>query len=167
MDIWRFHKVKDYFFFVSECHGFCEGQGCHTGRPEAFWWANWTSKQAALSIMPYMNRAGYYSQIYFTTITFLTIIRQRGHVEDGSLKWLPMEVCQCLFDLSNLLWAISQCPFDPYQVGTKVYRAYWAGGRPSRAARPTHNHGEGRWSNLRVSCNPSKRWESVNLISIR
>jgi hypothetical protein len=38
-----------------------------------------------------------------------------------------------------LPWAVSQCPFDPYRVGAKVYRAYRAGGRPRRAARPTNN----------------------------
>jgi hypothetical protein len=34
-------------------------QGCHTGRLEAFWQANWAGRRAALSITPYMNRAGY------------------------------------------------------------------------------------------------------------
>jgi hypothetical protein len=34
-------------------------QGCHTGRPEAFWRANRAGGRAALSITPYMNRAGY------------------------------------------------------------------------------------------------------------
>jgi hypothetical protein len=37
-------------------------QGCHTGHPEAFWQANRAGRQAALSITPYMNRAGYYRQ---------------------------------------------------------------------------------------------------------
>jgi hypothetical protein len=37
-------------------------QGCHTGRPEAFWRANRMGGRAALSIMPYMNRAGYCRQ---------------------------------------------------------------------------------------------------------
>jgi hypothetical protein len=40
-----------------------------------------------------------------------------------------------------LPWVVGQCPFDPYQAGVKVYRAYWAGGRPRRAARPTDNPG--------------------------
>jgi hypothetical protein len=35
--------------------------------------------------------------------------------------------------------AVSQRPFDPYRAGVKVYRAYRAGGRPGRAARPTYN----------------------------
>jgi hypothetical protein len=26
---------------------------------------------------------------------------------------------------------VSQCSFDPYRVGAKVYRVYWAGGRPA------------------------------------
>jgi hypothetical protein len=30
-----------------------------------------------------------------------------------------------------LPWAVSQCPFDPYRAGAKVYRAYQAGGRPA------------------------------------
>jgi hypothetical protein len=34
-------------------------QGCHTGHPEAFWRANRVGRRAALSITPYMNRAGY------------------------------------------------------------------------------------------------------------
>jgi hypothetical protein len=33
-------------------------QGCHTGHPEAFWRANRAGRRAALSITPYMNRAG-------------------------------------------------------------------------------------------------------------
>jgi hypothetical protein len=37
-------------------------QGCHTGRPEAFWRAYRAGRRAALSIMPYMNRVGYYRQ---------------------------------------------------------------------------------------------------------
>jgi hypothetical protein len=47
-----------------------------------------------------------------------------------------MEVHRRPFDPSNLPWAVSQCPFDPYRAGAKVYRAYRAGGR---AARPTDN----------------------------
>jgi hypothetical protein len=39
--------------------------------------------------------------------------------------------------------AVSQRPFDPYQAGAEVYRAYRAGGRPGRAARPTDNPGCG------------------------
>jgi hypothetical protein len=31
-----------------------------------------------------------------------------------------------------LPWAVSQCPFDPYRAGAKVYRAYRAGGPPHR-----------------------------------
>jgi hypothetical protein len=34
-------------------------QGCHTGYLEAFWRANRAGRRAALSIAPYMNRAGY------------------------------------------------------------------------------------------------------------
>jgi hypothetical protein len=37
-------------------------------------------------------------QIYFTIVIFLTISRRHGHVEDGSLRWLPMEVCRRPFD---------------------------------------------------------------------
>jgi transposase InsO family protein len=37
-------------------------QGCHTGRPKAFWRANRAGRRAALSITPYMNRAGYCRQ---------------------------------------------------------------------------------------------------------
>jgi hypothetical protein len=37
-------------------------QGYHTGRPEAFWRAYRAGGRAVLSIMPYMNRAGYYRQ---------------------------------------------------------------------------------------------------------
>jgi hypothetical protein len=37
-------------------------QGCHTGRPKAFWRANRAGGRAALSIMPYMNQAGYLRQ---------------------------------------------------------------------------------------------------------
>jgi hypothetical protein len=36
-----------------------------------------------------------------------------------------------LFDPSNLPWAVSQRPFDPYRAGAKVYRAYWADRRPT------------------------------------
>jgi hypothetical protein len=43
-----------------------------------------------------------------------------------------MEVCQHLFDPSDLPWAVSQCLFDPYRAGAKVYRAYRAGGRAAR-----------------------------------
>jgi hypothetical protein len=32
---------------------------------------------------------------------------------------------------SDLPWAVSQCPFDPYRAGAKVYRAYRAGRRPA------------------------------------
>jgi hypothetical protein len=38
------------------------------------------------------------------------------------------------FDPSDLPWAVSQCPFDPYRAGAKVYRpyrAYQAGRRPA------------------------------------
>jgi hypothetical protein len=42
-----------------------------------------------------------------------------------------MEVRRRLFDPSNLPWAVSQCPFDPYWAGAKVYRAYQAGRRPA------------------------------------
>jgi hypothetical protein len=42
-----------------------------------------------------------------------------------------MEVCRRPFDPSNLPWAVSQCPFDPYRAGAKVYRAYRTGGRPA------------------------------------
>jgi hypothetical protein len=42
-----------------------------------------------------------------------------------------MEVRRRQFDPSNLPLAVSQCPFDPYRAGAKVYRAYWAGGRPA------------------------------------
>jgi hypothetical protein len=35
--------------------------------------------------------------------------------------------------------AVSQRPFDPYRVGTKVYRAYRPGGRLGQAAHPTDN----------------------------
>jgi hypothetical protein len=77
-------------------------------------------------------------QIYFTAVTFLIIARRRGHVEVGSLRWLSTEVHWRPFDPSNLPWAVSQCPFDPYRAGAKVYWTYWAGGR---AARPTDNPG--------------------------
>jgi hypothetical protein len=40
-----------------------------------------------------------------------------------------MEVRRRPFDPSNLPWAVSQCPFDPYGAGAKVYRAYWTGKR--------------------------------------
>ena len=63
-------------------------------------------------------------QIYITVETFLTISCQRGHMEDGSLRWLSTEVYQCPFDPSNLSWVVNQCSFDPYQAGAKVYRAY-------------------------------------------
>jgi hypothetical protein len=62
-----------------------------------------------------------------------------------------MEVCQCPFDPSDLPWAVSQCLFDPYRAGTKVYRAYQAG---RRAARPTDNPGK----NLR-----NKKWRQNKL----
>jgi hypothetical protein len=78
-------------------------------------------------------------QIYFTVVTFLTVARRCSHVEVGSLRWLSTEVRRRPFDPSNLPWTVSQCPFDPYQAGAKVYRAYWAGGRPGRAACPTDN----------------------------
>jgi hypothetical protein len=42
-----------------------------------------------------------------------------------------MEVRRRSFDPSNLPWAVSQCPFDPYRAGAKVYRAYRTGGRPA------------------------------------
>jgi hypothetical protein len=42
-----------------------------------------------------------------------------------------MEVRRHPFDPSNLPWAISQCPFDPYLAGAKIYRVYRAGGRPA------------------------------------
>jgi hypothetical protein len=42
-----------------------------------------------------------------------------------------MEVRWRLFDHSDLPWAVSQCPFDSYWAGTKVYRAYRAGRRPA------------------------------------
>jgi hypothetical protein len=42
-----------------------------------------------------------------------------------------MEVRRRLFDPSNLPWAVSQCPFDPYYAGVKVYRTYRTGGRPA------------------------------------
>jgi hypothetical protein len=42
-----------------------------------------------------------------------------------------MEVRRRPFDPSNLPWAVSQCPFDPYRAGAKVYRAYRAGQRPA------------------------------------
>jgi hypothetical protein len=48
-------------------------QGCHTGRPEAFWRANRAGGQAALSITPYMNRAGY--------------CRQRNYCSKFTLLW--------------------------------------------------------------------------------
>jgi hypothetical protein len=118
-------------------------QGCHTGRPEAFRRANRAGGRAALSITPYMNQAGYCRQkllfqIYFIVVTFLTISRRRGHVEDGSLRWMPMEVCRR--------------PFDPFiyhgrSVNARLtligwaQRAYRAGGRSRRAARPTNNPG--------------------------
>jgi hypothetical protein len=44
-------------------------------------------------------------------------------------RWLPTEVRRRLFDPSNLPWVVSQCPFDPYRAGAKVYRA---GGPPHR-----------------------------------
>jgi hypothetical protein len=43
------------------------------------------------------------------------------------------------FDPSNLSWVVSQCPFDPYQAGAKVYWAYQAGrraGGPDRQPAP-------------------------------
>jgi hypothetical protein len=46
-------------------------------------------------------------------------------------RLLPTEVRRHPFDPSNLPWAVSQCPFDPYRAGAKVYRAYQAGGRPA------------------------------------
>jgi hypothetical protein len=82
--------------------------------------------QAALSIMPYMNRAGGTVDREITVPNLLYC--QHGHVEDGSLRWLPMVVRRHLFDPSNLPWAVSQCPFDPYRAGAKVYRA---GGQPA------------------------------------
>jgi hypothetical protein len=42
-----------------------------------------------------------------------------------------MEVRRRPFDPSNLPWAVSQCPFDPYRAGAKVYRAYRTGGQPA------------------------------------
>jgi hypothetical protein len=42
-----------------------------------------------------------------------------------------MEVRRRPFDPLHLPWAVSQCPFDPYQAGAKVYRAYQVGGRPA------------------------------------
>jgi hypothetical protein len=70
-------------------------------------------------------------QIYFTAVTFLTVARRRGHVEVGSLRWLSTKVRRRPFDPSNLPWAVSQCPFDPYRAGAKVYQAYWADRRPA------------------------------------
>jgi hypothetical protein len=50
-------------------------------------------------------------------------------------RWLPTEVHLRPFDPSNLPWAVSQCPFDPYWAGVKVYQAYRAGGQ---AGGPPH-----------------------------
>jgi hypothetical protein len=69
-------------------------------------------------------------QIYFTVVTFLTISRRRGNVEDGSLRWLPQK-CAGAHLTFYLPWAVSQCPFDPYRAGAKVYWAYWAGWQPA------------------------------------
>jgi hypothetical protein len=48
----------DYITTAIHLYYDCD-QGCHTRRPEAFWRANRAGGQAALYIMPYMNRAGY------------------------------------------------------------------------------------------------------------
>jgi hypothetical protein len=47
---------------IIQIKGSGPGQGCHTGRPKAFWRANRAGGRAALSITPYMNRAGYCRQ---------------------------------------------------------------------------------------------------------
>ena len=52
-----------------------------------------------------------------------------------------MEVRWRLFNPLDLPWAVSQCPFDPYQAGAKVYQAYRASGR---ATRPTNNLGSNK-----------------------
>jgi hypothetical protein len=54
-------------------------------------------------------------------------------MEIGSLRWLSTEVHRRPFDPSDLPWTVSQRPFDPYRLGTQVYRV---GGQ---AARPTNN----------------------------
>jgi hypothetical protein len=74
-------------------------------------------------------------QIYFIAVTFLIVARQHGNVEVGSLRWLSTEVRWHPFDPSDLPWAVSQRPFDPYRAGAKVYRVYQASGR---AGSPPH-----------------------------
>jgi hypothetical protein len=78
-----------------------EYQGCHIGRPEAFWRTNRAGGPVHYAL--YEPRGVLYTekllfQIYFTVVTFLTISCRRGHVEDGSLRYLPTEVCRRPFD---------------------------------------------------------------------
>jgi hypothetical protein len=68
-----------------------------------------------------------------------------------------MEVRRHLFDPSNLPWVVSQCPFDPYRAGAKVYRARAGAARappppppPPPPARPIDNP-EGTYQLLSVA----------------
>ena len=84
-------------------------------------------------------------QIYFIALTFLIIFRWCGHVVDGSLRWLPTEVCHHPFDPSNLPWAVSQCPFDPFWAGIKVYQADLVGRWAVQVGNPSHKQPCLRW----------------------
>jgi hypothetical protein len=110
-------------------------QGCHTGRPEAFWRANRAGGPVHYALYEpggvlYTEKLLF--QIYFTVVTFLTISRRRGHVEDGSLRYLPTEVCRR--------------PFDPFIYHrrsvnahlTLIGRARRSIGRIGRAGGPPH-----------------------------
>jgi hypothetical protein len=56
---WMEDKLVDALYNLQPV---LDRQGCHIGHPKAFWRAYWAGGQAALSIMPYMNWAGYYKQ---------------------------------------------------------------------------------------------------------
>jgi hypothetical protein len=66
-------------------------QGCHTGCPEAFWRAYRAGRRASGQVGGPIHYALYEPggvvwtekllfQIYFTTVTFLTVARRHGHV---------------------------------------------------------------------------------------
>jgi hypothetical protein len=51
-----------FFYFQDLVPYYPNSQGCHTGHLEAFWQAYQAGGRAALSITPYMNRAGHCRQ---------------------------------------------------------------------------------------------------------
>jgi hypothetical protein len=110
------------------------GQDCHTGCPEAFWQAYRAGGQPCPLRLIWTGRGTVDREITVPNLLYCSNFSyycpptwSRG---GWQLRYLPMEVRRHSFDPSNLPWVVSQCPFDPYRAGAKVYRAYRTGGRP-------------------------------------